>query len=107
MSKRKDTRHSNALKPSCEGVMKMVQALDPRFLGLCKFHMKTVGSPLNVPKTLEGDFLRWRKVAIRHQQGDFRNSEAEWQSMCEIAQWTLDVNCQLRNQEPKQLPSVR
>lgn len=107
MSKRTTTKHTNVMKPSCEGVCQMVQALESRFASLAKFHMKSRMIPLDVPKSMEKDFIRWRRVAIRHHAGDLRHTEAEWESMVTIAQWTLDVNCELRNQEPQKLPSAK
>ena len=47
--------------------------------------------------------LRWRQMAVRHRKGDFRNSDAEYESIKTIAQWTVDVNCQIRNQPAKKI----
>ena len=40
-------------------------------------------------------------LRVRHKALDFRNTTEEVQATREIAQWTIDVNCELRGQKAK------
>ena len=98
--KKKDIRHSNMLRPSIE-VAKFGGELENRFLDLCESYLRITGNPLVVPKSLDADMLLWRTMMVRHKKVDFRNTEDEFKSLKNIAQWTVDVNNKIRNQEPK------
>lgn len=74
-------------------------AVQSRFLDLCESYLRIRGVELNIPPSLDTDFLRWRELVARHQKGDLRHTEAEMASVKEIATWTVAVNAQMRNQK--------
>ena len=92
-------RHKNVLIPSTPDNIALGGAVEERFLSVCKLWMRVNGSELPIPESLNGDLMRWRKMRVRHRGNDFRHTEAESRSVRTIAQWTCDMNCDLRNQE--------
>jgi hypothetical protein len=104
MSKRNGklpTRHKDALRPSSPDDVALADAVEARFLDLCVAWLRVKGVELTPPQSLDGAVLLWRRMRVRHKQGDFRNSDSELKAVKEVAQWTLDCQCELRNQ-PKQ-----
>lgn len=77
--------------------------VERRFLDLCESYMRIRGVELQIPEDLKRDMYRWREMAVRFKQGDYRNTEAEKESLKMVAQWTVNVNAQLRGQEPGQV----
>lgn len=96
-------QHGSMLKPSDADAIALAQAVEERFLELCHGWLRVKGAELPIPESLNSDMLRWREMRVRHRMGDFRNSEAELKSTKAVAQWTLDMNCSLRNQPRKSL----
>lgn len=105
--------HSGKLEPShphkatiCLGLecphpycaVRGAHEVESRFLDLCHLHLRLRGTKLEVPKELQSDMVRWRRMVVRHKSGDFRHRESEMKALKAIAQWTLQVNAQLRNQ---------
>ena len=88
---------------STQDTVALAQAVEERFLDLCRFYLRVNGFKLVVPGGLKHDFVRWRQMRVRHKAGDFRNTPSELKSTRSIAQWTVNVNSKLRNQNPKQL----
>jgi hypothetical protein len=93
--------HTNTLHPSSQDTIALCMAVQERFLNLCGTYLRVNGVELPVPQWLDKEFLNWRGMAVRHKKGDFRNNEAELKSLRVVAQWTLDMNCTLRNQPRK------
>lgn len=96
--KRREIRHPNQLLPSSPDHVGLIRAIEDRFLDLCSLHRRVRGTDLQIPQALMPDALRWRMARLRHQGSDFRHTEREWRSVCEFAQWTLDLNSELKNQ---------
>ena len=80
----------------------IVYELNQRLIELDGTLLRVRGSGLFVAPSLEKDFERFEEVKFRHQKNDFRHSAAEMQSVATIAQWSLDINSELRNQ-PRQV----
>jgi len=78
-------------------------AVKERFGRLRQEHIEKVGKDLIPPESLAMDFARWRSLLERHATGDFRHTEAELTSTKTIAQWTLDLHCDLVGKERIQL----
>lgn len=93
--------HRNTLRPSTQDTIALGDAVESRFLDLSETYFRIRKVRLLIPVWIDGDFLRWRMMRVRHKSGDFRNTEAELKSVQEVAQWTLDVNSELRNQPTK------
>lgn len=74
-------------------------AVEERFLILCKKYLRNKGEELPIPTDLNSDFLLWREMRVRHSRGDFRAYRDEILSTRKIANWTLKVNSELCNQE--------
>ena len=98
-------QHGNMLKPSDQDTIALAMAVEDRFLDLCGLWQRVRGVEVEfpIPESLNSDMLRWREMRVRHKAGDFRNTEAELQSVKAVAQFTLDMNCDLRGQEKKVL----
>lgn len=95
--------HFNRLRPSVPDTIALADAVEVRFIELCGSYLRIKGEHLVPPRSLNQDMLRWRQMRVRHKHGDFRNTEAELQSTRAIAQWTVDVNRRIRNQEPMKI----
>jgi len=118
--------HSDRLLPSSMDHVLAAQEIEARFLRLCELYLKIRGEKLPIPRSLSRDMYRWRRMRVRHRcqrcknqtvmvipekqimrcsncggSGDYRHTEAEWRSAHAVAQWTVDVNCELRNQPRK------
>ena len=96
-------QYFDELKPSSPDDFALAQAVEDRFLDLSGAWSRVRGVSLPIPESLNYDMLRWRTMRVRHKAGDFRNTEAELQSVKAVAQFTLDMNCDLRGQEKKVL----
>jgi len=101
MSRRNGRRHINLLVRSQRAEVDLAFQVEERFKTVCELYWRTHQTDLIPTKDLDGDMLRWRTMVVRHKAGDFRHTEAELKSVKVIAQWTLDINCDLRGQ-PRQ-----
>jgi len=97
----KPARYINVMKPSRTDDVGLCVAVEKRFLDLMGSYLRIRGVELIPPESLSNDMFRWRTMAVRFKQGDFRNTEAELKSLKTIAQWTISINCELRNQADK------
>lgn len=95
--------HMNVLQPSTPDTIALSSAVQERFINLLESYQQNKGIRLIPPKSLDGAMIRWRSMVVRHRKGDFRNSQEEQTSLREIAQWTVDENCKLRNQPLKKI----
>ena len=96
---RKDIRHARMLQPSTMDMVKLAEALEERFLSLCKTYLREKHEELQIPKSLDADMFLWRTLVSRYKQGDFRNNRDEKKAVRRIAEWTHRVNCEVCNQE--------
>ena len=95
--------HRNVLKPSDEDLVKLGQAVETNFKDVMDTHVRLMGFGLIPQSEIQNDMLLWREMVMRHNKGDRRHTDSEKRATRQVAQWTLDVNCWLRNQEPKKL----
>ena len=95
--------HTDVLVESVQDAIALGLAVEQRFLTLCEAYIAIRGVCLVPPPDLNADLFRWRQMRVRHKKGDYRNSADEIKSTQRVAQWTLDVNNKLRNQDPKVL----
>lgn len=93
--------HTSVLVPSTPDEIGMGEAVEERFLTLCKVYIRERGVALVPPTDLNSDMLCWRQMRVRHKKGDFRSSRDEVLATRRVANWTLLVNQKLRNQEQK------
>ena len=93
--------HLNKLEPTNPDTYALCHAVQDRFIDLCAAHERIKGTKLVPPKELDKDMLLWRTMAVRFKEGDLRNTHSELIALENVAQWTLDVNCALRNQPPQ------
>ncbi len=101
--KQNNTRHFRVLVKSTADEIQLSRAVQSRFIDLCGTWLRVKGEQLAVPKDLDGDLLQWRRMSVRYGRGDFRHTLAELQSLRNFAQWTVDTNCDLRNQPRKKV----
>jgi len=90
--------HGNALQPSPKSLVHGCQVVWEKVALVLTLHRRQRGMDLVPPPHLSNDWKFWRAMVKRYEKGDYRHTDAELQSMKMIAQWTLDVHCELRNQ---------
>ena len=105
MSKRngKPRIHLNQLQLSTRDDVALGQAVEDRYLELCRLWPAMRGMAFVPPASLDKDMVLWRTMRVRHKAKDFRNTRSELLATRTIAQWTLDKNMELRNQPAKKL----
>jgi valyl-tRNA synthetase len=99
--------HPEPLRPSDPDTIHLGRAVESRFLDLCSAYRRIKGDDLVPPQDLDGDMLNWRAMMLRHQKRDFRHTVTELRSLQMVAQWTVDVNNNIRNQAPAEPISWR
>ncbi len=95
--------HTNMLQQSTQDTLELADAIGERFEGLCQLYLRVRGRQLSVPVSMRSDMLNFIRMHERFLRGDHRNSRQELLSARAVAQWTLDINLQLRNQPSKKL----
>jgi len=95
--------HRNPMKRSSEDTVALGDAVEHRFLSLCQSWLRIRGEVLFIPPEIDSAMLLWRKMMIRHRQGVFLNTDDELKALKTIAQWTVDMNCDLRGQDRKKV----
>lgn len=95
--------YPNRLYPSHSETINGCILVDGDYRKLCRTYMIVKGIELFPPKSLMPDITRWREMIVRYNRSDWRNSEAEVMSLRAVAQWLVDINCELRNQPPKKI----
>ena len=98
---RPKTIHSNRLLLSLKGDITLSLEVEKRFITVCELYFRIKGEQIVPPKDMNLDMLRWREMSCRHKRLDFRHTSAEMASLRAVAEWTLRVNAELRNQEYK------
>ena len=85
----------------------LTEAVRIRFNELIPLHRQKKGTDLIVPPDLAQEYRRVIDLCRRHHRGDFRHSPDELKALKQFAQWTLDINCDLRGQERKVLECLK
>lgn len=93
-------RH-NPLIPSEPDDVMLVRTVEHNFLDLCGIYLRVEGRKLEVPGAMKPAFLLWRSARVRHMKSDFRHTADEMKATRDVAQWTVDLNCKMRNQPSK------
>lgn len=93
--------HTNRLRPARHDEVAIGLAVEDRFLTLCESHKRIRGIDLAIPPELKPAAYLWRTAVARHRMGDFRITDDEKKATRAFADWTLRVNCELRNQTYK------
>jgi hypothetical protein len=78
-------------------------AVEMRFLELCEAYLRIKGERLKIPDSLLPDARRWRAMLVRHRRGDLRCTPSELKATKAFADWTVKVNCEMRNQPAKKV----
>lgn len=94
-------QHSGALHLSSLDLVQFARSVRERYNDLIHTHQRLKGAKLVIPQDLISDYQRCAKLMKRHHRGDPRHTEAEIKSLNSFAQWTLDINSELRNQPKK------
>ena len=72
-----------------------------RLVSLKNDYARIRGVDLQFPDDLKTAFYKVRSLSMRHRSGDHRHTQGELNALRTLCQWSLDVNCEIRNQ-PKQ-----
>lgn len=96
-------RSYGILSDSMMDTVALAQAVEERFELLLASWLQKRGMPLLPPASLDRALLGWRMMRVRHKGGDLRNTLDEVKCTREVAQWTVEMNCILRNQPVKRI----
>lgn len=73
-------------------------AVEKRYVSVFVDHFRIRSYSLVLPGFLSVDLRLFKTMRHRHRRGDFRHTDDENLSTRRIADWTLIVNCDIRNQ---------
>lgn len=65
--------------------------------------MRIKGVALPIPVDIDKAILKWGDMIERLAKNDFRYKESELKALQEVAQWSVNMNCTLRNQPLKKI----
>ncbi|MCK5615526.1 hypothetical protein KAR91_77395 [Candidatus Pacearchaeota archaeon] len=102
-SKRSKIIHLNKLNPSPHEALKMGADVERIYISLANDYRRTKNEDFVPPQELNEDMLRWRTMVVRHNNGDYRCTEAELLAMEAVAEWLYNEKCALCGQEPKKI----
>ena len=94
-------RHADSLVPSKPDDISLAQAVEEKFLQLTQLWFRNRHAELGIPDALKQEMFLWRRMRVRHKQGDFRHSAAEMRAVRTVAEWTLKMKATLCNQDSK------
>lgn len=89
--------------PSTKDDVLLVHEVSKRLLDLNSLHQRLKGTELRIPEDLTKEMQLFDRLSLRYRKGDLRHTEGEKASVRAIAQWSVLINCSLRNQPPKVL----
>ena len=96
--------HKNVLVRSTPDTIQLSAAVQDRFLDVAGLHERVKFTEIEIPPELDSAMILWRTMVVRHRSGDMRSSQEEEQGLREFAEWTLEINAELRNQpKPKKI----
>ena len=90
---------SEGLRPSSEDTVALGEAVQSRLEELKLAYVRITHELLTMPNEMKSAFLLWTTMRKRHQRRDLRSTPGEEKATRHLAQWTLDVNADLRNQK--------
>lgn len=71
-----------------------------RFLDLTESYIRIRGVSIPISDDTKAALVLWRTMYGRFIVGDFRHTEDERRALADVAQWTLEEQAKLRNQDP-------
>ena len=95
----KPTRHPDRLVPSDKDMISLCAAVVTNYNKLVATYPRFKGEDLLIPDDMELVRQRVLKLVARYQRDDFRHSESEKQSLRRFADWTIEINHDVRCQE--------
>jgi hypothetical protein len=93
------TADTDLLHPSDPDTISLAMAVQMRYHDLLEAYLRIRGVTLTCPGHLKDDARRLSLMMERWNLGNFQNTRSELLSMRAFAQWTHDVNCEIRNQK--------
>ena len=102
----KPTRHPNRLIPSDPDMVSLCAAVATNYNKLVQSYERIKHEPLLISNDMESTVQRVMVLVARYEQDDFRHCESDKKALRALAQWTINVNCDIRNQEPRILSWV-
>lgn len=95
--------HNDRLIPSPQDMVELGAAVEVRFVELLATWLRDRKEKLIPPDELSVAMVHWRTMRMRHKKGDYRHTGSEEKATREVAQWTVDASCILKNQESKDI----
>lgn len=90
---------SGQMYAATKDTVALVQAIESRYADLLDLHVRLKGIELPRPREIQTCANTWFAVLVRFQKHDHRHSEDELKAVRTFAQWTLNVNGELRGQK--------
>ena len=66
-------------------------------------YVRRTGRPLPMAKMAVGWQQTFQEVHARFSRADYRHTSLEFGQIAELAQWLINLHCEMNNQPPKQL----
>ena len=86
------------LHPSDDDMSHLCRAVFHKLSELQGTFLRIRGVALAPSPVMKSDLVLWNTMIERHNKGDYRNTDDEYKALKNVAQWTHDENCILRNQ---------
>jgi len=97
--KHKPIRHPDRLVDSDADMINLCAVVVNNYNRLLGTYKRLSGTDLMIPSDMLSVQKLVTKLMQRYERGDFRNSDSEKSALRNFAQWTVDVNAELRGQE--------
>ena len=101
MSRKRNKASTNTLLPSTKDTLLLFNAVGDRMNDVIGTWRRVNQTDLIIPDALHTEVRHWNLMKARFGKGDMRNTRDELIALRMLAQWSLDMNCKLRNQPPK------
>jgi len=101
MSRKHNKVSDTILKPSSKDTLLLFTAVGERMEDVIGTWRRVNQTDLLIPEVLYTEVQFWNRMKVRYEKGDMRNTRDELRALRLLAQWSLDMNCKLRNQVPK------
>ena len=88
---------------SSRDLIMLAESIDIGFKEVVDGYLEKWQQTMEIPSDIKEAIILWRTMIVRHRMGDVRHTEAEKEAIKIVAQWTVDKQMILRNQESKKI----
>lgn len=98
------SQHSDNLQKASPDHVELTRRVKENIQELCFLQKRVRGTDLKFPLGLTQDVMRFTAITDRFWKGDFRYRQSEIDAVKALAEWSLILNAELRNQPLPKLP---